>query len=74
MYRQKHPMHQLRLHIQNKPKKDKGILVATLSVVGLDFLAGFRRKKKNNFIKKIRAAKASFYFNTIFIAHKASIK
>jgi hypothetical protein len=32
--------------IQNNPKKDKGILVATLSVVGLVFLAGFRRKEK----------------------------
>jgi hypothetical protein len=34
--------------IQNKPNKDKGILVATLSVVGLLSLAGFRRKKENS--------------------------
>jgi len=34
--------------IQNKPKKDKGILVATLSVVGLISLAGLRRKKNNS--------------------------
>src|SRR6187200_1997804 len=34
--------------LQNKPKKDKGILVATLSVVGLLSLAGFRRKKENS--------------------------
>jgi len=34
--------------LQNKPKKDKGILVATLSVVGLISLAGFRRKEKNS--------------------------
>jgi hypothetical protein len=34
--------------IQNKSKKDKGILVATLSVVGLISLAGFRRKKENS--------------------------
>jgi hypothetical protein len=33
--------------IQNKPKKDKGILVATVSVIGLISLAGFRRKKDN---------------------------
>ena len=33
--------------LQNKPKKDKGILVATLSVVGLISLAGLRRKKIN---------------------------
>jgi hypothetical protein len=31
--------------LQNKPKKDKGILVATLSVLGLISLAGLRRKK-----------------------------
>ncbi|HEX3167508.1 MAG TPA: DUF2330 domain-containing protein [Chitinophagaceae bacterium] len=34
--------------IQNKPNKDKGILVATLSVVGLLSLAGFSRKKENS--------------------------
>ncbi len=34
--------------LQNKPKKDKGILVATLSVIGLVSLAGFRRKEKNS--------------------------
>ena len=34
--------------IQNRPKKDKGILFATLSVVGLVFLAGFRRKGKSS--------------------------
>jgi len=34
--------------LQNKPKKDKGILVATLSVVGLISLAGLRRKKNNS--------------------------
>jgi hypothetical protein len=34
--------------IQNKPKRDKGILIATFSVVGLIFLAGFRRKEKNS--------------------------
>ena len=34
--------------IQNKPKKDKGILVATLSVIGLISLAGLRRKKNNS--------------------------
>src|SRR6188768_603475 len=34
--------------LQNKPKKDKGILVATLSIVGLVSLAGFRRKEKNS--------------------------
>src|SRR5688572_10456635 len=33
--------------LQNKPKKDKGILVATLSVMGLISLAGLRRKKNN---------------------------
>jgi len=33
--------------LQNKPKKDKGILVATLSVMGLVSLAGLRRKKNN---------------------------
>ncbi len=32
--------------LQSKPKKDKGILVATLSVVGLISFAGFRRKKE----------------------------
>src|SRR6187401_475046 len=32
--------------LQNKSKKDKGILVATLSVVGLLSLAGFSRKKE----------------------------
>ena len=32
--------------IQNNLKKDKGILVATLSVLGLISLAGLRRKKK----------------------------
>ena len=30
--------------VENRPKKDKGILVATLGVVGLISLAGFRRK------------------------------
>ncbi|HEU5167829.1 MAG TPA: DUF2330 domain-containing protein [Chitinophagaceae bacterium] len=34
--------------LQNKPKKDKGILFATFGVVGLVFLAGFRRKEKNS--------------------------
>lgn len=34
--------------LENRPKKDRGILVATLSVVGLVFLAGFRRKEKNS--------------------------
>jgi len=34
--------------LQNKPKKDKGILVATLSVMGLISLAGLRRKKNNS--------------------------
>ena len=34
--------------LQNKPKKDKGILFATFSVVGLVFLARFRRKEKNS--------------------------
>ena len=34
--------------IQNKPKRDKGILVATFGVVGLISLAGFRRKEKNS--------------------------
>src|SRR6186713_2060082 len=34
--------------LQNKPKKDKGILVATLSVVGLISFAGLRRKKNNS--------------------------
>ena len=32
--------------IQNKPKKDKGILIATFSVAGLISLAGFRRRDK----------------------------
>lgn len=32
--------------VENRPKKDKGILVATLGVVGLISLAGFRRKSK----------------------------
>ena len=32
--------------VQHRPKKDKGILVATLGVVGLVSLAGFRRKTK----------------------------
>ena len=32
--------------VQDRPKKDKGILVATLGVVGLISLAGFRRKSK----------------------------
>ena len=34
--------------VENKPKKDKGILVATLGVVGLISLFGFRRKNKNS--------------------------
>jgi len=34
--------------LQNKPKKDKGILVATLSVVGLISFAGLRRKKNKS--------------------------
>jgi len=34
--------------LQNKPKKDKGILVATLSIMGLISLAGLRRKKNNS--------------------------
>jgi len=34
--------------IQNKPKKTKGILVATLSVIGLISLTGLRRKKNNS--------------------------
>ena len=34
--------------LQNNPKKDKGILFATFGVVGLVFLAGFRRKEKNS--------------------------
>jgi len=34
--------------LQNKSKKDKGILVATLSVIGLISLTGLRRKKNNN--------------------------
>jgi len=33
------------LSIQDKPKRDKGILIATFSVAGLIFLAGFRRKE-----------------------------
>ena len=32
--------------VQNRPTKDKGILVATLGVAGLISLAGFRRKSK----------------------------
>jgi hypothetical protein len=32
--------------VENRPQKDKGILVATLGVVGLISLAGFRRKSK----------------------------
>jgi hypothetical protein len=32
--------------VGNRPKKEKGILVATLGVVGLISLAGFRRKTK----------------------------
>ena len=32
--------------IQNKPKRDKGILIATFGIVGLISLAGFRRKEK----------------------------
>ncbi|HET6723991.1 MAG TPA: DUF2330 domain-containing protein [Chitinophagaceae bacterium] len=32
--------------VANRPKKDKGILVATLGVVGLISLAGYRRKSK----------------------------
>ena len=32
--------------VENRPKKAKGILVATLGVVGLISLAGFRRKNK----------------------------
>jgi hypothetical protein len=34
--------------IHNKPKKDKGILIATFSVIGLISLAGFNRKKENS--------------------------
>jgi len=34
--------------LQNKPKRDKGILIATFGIVGLVFLAGFRRKEKNS--------------------------
>ena len=34
--------------IQNKPKKDKGILIATFSVIGLISLAGLRRKQKDS--------------------------
>ena len=34
--------------VQYKPQKDKGILVATLSVLGLLSLAGFSRKKENS--------------------------
>ena len=33
--------------LQNKTKRDKGILIATFSIVGLIFLAGFRRKELN---------------------------
>jgi hypothetical protein len=32
--------------IQNKPERDKGILIATFGVAGLIFLAGLRRKEK----------------------------
>jgi len=34
--------------VENKPKKDNGILVATLGVVGLISLFGFRRKNKSS--------------------------
>lgn len=34
--------------IENRPKRDKGVLIATFSVVGLIFLAGFRQKEKNS--------------------------
>lgn len=34
--------------LQNKPKRDNGILIATFSIVGLISLAGFRRKEKNS--------------------------
>ncbi|HEY5771423.1 MAG TPA: DUF2330 domain-containing protein [Chitinophagaceae bacterium] len=34
--------------LENKPKKDKGILIATFSVIGLISLAGLRRKKNNS--------------------------
>jgi hypothetical protein len=36
------------LSIQDEPKRDKGILIATFSVAGLIFLAGFRRKEKRS--------------------------
>ena len=34
--------------INDKPKRDKGVLYATIGVVGLISLAGFRRKGKNS--------------------------
>jgi hypothetical protein len=36
------------LSMRDKPKRDKGILIATFSVAGLIFLAGFRRKEKKS--------------------------
>ena len=34
--------------VEGRPKGEKGILYATCSIVGLIFLAGFRRKEKNS--------------------------
>lgn len=34
--------------IENKLKRDKGVLIATFGVVGLIFLVGFRRKERNS--------------------------
>jgi hypothetical protein len=34
--------------VEGRPKGEKGILYATCSIVGLIFLARFRRKEKNS--------------------------